>query len=94
MKRYWIGFMLVLVGLATLPLSASAQAGEEHSPSFWHDEALKIVLFSSSSEAYKYPLELELEELAQFDFPPEAESLVLKPIDQEYPHHKQREPDR
>jgi hypothetical protein len=38
---------MVLAGLATLPLSASAQAGDEHSLSFRHDEALKIALFSS-----------------------------------------------
>jgi hypothetical protein len=38
----------VLAGLVALPLSASAQTGEEHSLSFWHDEALKIALFSSS----------------------------------------------
>jgi hypothetical protein len=39
---------MVLAGLVALPLTASAQAGEEHSLSFWHDEALKIALFSSS----------------------------------------------
>ena len=45
---YLVGFVFVLAALAPLPLSASAQAGEEHSLSFWHDEALKIALFSSA----------------------------------------------
>jgi hypothetical protein len=60
--RYLVGLVSVLAGLGTLPQSASAQAGEEHSLSFWHDEALKIALFSappSTSEAYT----LELEEM-------------------------------
>ena len=45
--RYLFGFLCVCALLGTLPLSAGAQAGEEHSLSFWHDEALKIALFSS-----------------------------------------------
>jgi len=45
--RYLFGFLCVCV-LAALPSSASAQGGEEHSLSFWHDEALKIALFSKS----------------------------------------------
>ena len=45
--RYLFGFLCVCALLGILPLSAGAQAGEEHSLSFWHDEALKIALFSS-----------------------------------------------
>jgi len=45
--RYLFGFLCVCV-LAALPSGASAQAGEEHSLSFWHDEALKIALSSIS----------------------------------------------
>jgi predicted phage tail protein len=43
----------------------SAQTGEEHSLSFWHDEALKIALFSSSplSTSEAYTLEFEAMEL-------------------------------
>ncbi|MBW2381175.1 MAG: hypothetical protein JRG70_16790 [Deltaproteobacteria bacterium] len=57
---YLFGFLCVCA-LAALPQSASAQAGEEHSLSFWHDEALKTALFSSSplstSEGYALGLE-------------------------------------
>ena len=45
--RYLFGFLCVCV-LAALPSGASAQAGGEHSLSFWHDEASKIALFSKS----------------------------------------------
>jgi len=41
--------MRYLFGLsASAQAGQEAQAGEEHSLSFWHDEALKIALFSSS----------------------------------------------
>ena len=64
----YLGGFVVAVALVAAPLSANAQAseeaqeGEEDSLSFWHDEALKIALFSappSTSEAYT----LELEEI-------------------------------
>ena len=45
--RYLFGFLCVCALVGTSPLSVSVQAGEEHSLSFWHDEALKIALFSS-----------------------------------------------
>jgi hypothetical protein len=45
--RYLFG-LLCVCALCVVPLSASAQEAEEHGLSFWHDEALKIALFSSS----------------------------------------------
>jgi len=57
---------MFLLALAALPPSVSAQAaeeaqaGEEDSLSFWHDEALKIVLFSSPPlSTLEYTPELE-----------------------------------
>jgi len=60
--RYLFGFLCVCA-LRALPQGATAQVGEEHSLSFWHDEALKIALFSNSPPSASEGCSLELEKM-------------------------------